>query len=103
VDLQPRSLGVDASAGSACRGTGRATSVVLDDMQNASGEYIARRLRCEGAMVTSGAAGALTLATAACIAAADGTKPDQIPERVVAMKCEVIVQKAHRYEFEHAM
>jgi L-seryl-tRNA(Ser) seleniumtransferase len=77
--------------------------VVLNDLQNASGKYIARRLRCEGAMVTSGAAGALTLATAACIAAANGIKPEQIPEQVVAMKCEVIVQKAHRYEFEHAM
>jgi L-seryl-tRNA(Ser) seleniumtransferase len=77
--------------------------VVLNELQKASGEYIARRLRCEGAVVTSGAAGALTLATAACIAAANGTKPDRIPEQVVAMKGEVIVQKAHRYEFEHAM
>ena len=77
--------------------------VVLDELQKASGDYIAKRLRCEGALVTSGAAGAMTLATAACIAAAHGTRPDQIPEEVVAMKSEVIVQKAHRYEFEHAM
>jgi L-seryl-tRNA(Ser) seleniumtransferase len=77
--------------------------VVLDDLQKASGEYIARRLRCEGAVVTSGAAGALTLATAACIAAANGCKPDQIPQEVVTMKNEVIVQKAHRYEYDHAM
>src|ERR1700688_1777717 len=35
--------------------------VVLDDLQKASGEYIARCLRCEGAVVTSGASGALTL------------------------------------------
>jgi L-seryl-tRNA(Ser) seleniumtransferase len=77
--------------------------VVLDDLQKASGEYIARRLRCEGAVVTSGAAGALTLATAACIAAANGCKPDQIPQDVVTMKNEVIVQKAHRYEYDHAM
>jgi L-seryl-tRNA(Ser) seleniumtransferase len=77
--------------------------VVLNDLLKASGEYIARRVHCEGAMVTSGAAGAITLATAACIAAAKGTRPDEIPEQVVAMKGEVIVQKAHRYEFEHAI
>jgi L-seryl-tRNA(Ser) seleniumtransferase len=77
--------------------------VVLNDLQKASGEYIARRLRCEGAMVTSGAAGALTLATAACVSAAKGIKPDQIPGEVLATSSEVIVQKAHRYEFEHAI
>ncbi len=54
-------------------------------------------------MVTSGASAALTLATAACIASANGTKPDQIPENVDHMKHEVIVQKAHRYEYDHAM
>ena len=77
--------------------------VALNDLLKASGEYIARRVHCEGAMVTSGAAGALTLATAACIAAAKGARPNEIPEQVVAMKSEVIVQKAHRYEFEHAI
>ena len=77
--------------------------VVLDDLQKASGEYIARRLRCEGAVVTSGASGALTLATAACIAAANGCRPEQIPQEVAGMKNEVIVQKAHRYEYDHAM
>ena len=77
--------------------------VVLKDLQRASGEYIARRLRCEGAVVTSGASAALTLATAACIASANGAKPSQIPEEVGAMKNEVIVQKAHRYEYDHAM
>ena len=77
--------------------------VVLDDLMKASGEYIARRLRCEGALVTSGASGALTLATAACICSANGIQPNQIPEDVGGMKNEVIVQKAHRYEYDHAM
>jgi L-seryl-tRNA(Ser) seleniumtransferase len=77
--------------------------VVLADLQKASGEYIAKRLRCEGAVVTSGASGALTLATAACIAFANASKPEQIPEGVATMKNEVIVQKAHRYEYDHAM
>ena len=77
--------------------------VVLKDLQRASGEYIAKKLRCEGALVSSGASAALTLATAACIASANGTAPDQIPEAIGSMKNEVIVQKAHRYEYDHAM
>ena len=77
--------------------------VVLKDLQRASGEYIAKRLRCEGALVTSGASAALTLATAACIASANSATPEQIPEDVTSMKNEVIVQKAHRYEYDHAM
>src|SRR6201985_3764482 len=70
--------------------------VRLKDLQQASGEYIAKKLRCEGAVVTSGASAALTLATAACIASANGSKPDQIPESVARMKDEGIVQKADR-------
>lgn len=77
--------------------------VVLKDLQRASGEYLAKKLRCEGALVSSGASAALTLATAACIAAANDAKPEQIPQEVGGMKNEVIVQKAHRYEYDHAM
>lgn len=77
--------------------------VVLKDLQRASGEYIAKRLRCEGAVVTSGASAALTLATAACVASANNLRANQIPEDVGGLKNEVIVQKAHRYEYDHAM
>jgi L-seryl-tRNA(Ser) seleniumtransferase len=77
--------------------------VVLKDLQRASGEYIAKHLRCEGAVVTSGASAALTLATAACVASANGVRPDQIPQDIGELKNEVIVQKAHRYEYDHAM
>ena len=77
--------------------------VVLADLQKKSGEYLARRLRCEGAVVTSGASGALTLATAACVVSANNCKPDQLPQDAAGMKNEIIVQKAHRYEYDHAM
>src|SRR5215469_13363901 len=77
--------------------------VVLKDLQKASGEYIAKRLRCEGAVVTSGASAALTLGTAACVASANNLRANQIPEDVSGLKNEVIVQKAHRYEYDHAM
>src|SRR5580693_4051013 len=48
--------------------------VRLKDLQLAAGEYLAKKLRCEAAVVTSGASAALTLATAACISSANGTK-----------------------------
>ena len=83
--------------------------VVLKELHTAAGEYLAKRLHCEGALVTSGASAALTLATAACIMDANHARPDQIPQQVWSgdgtpgMKNEVIVQKAHRYEYDHAM
>jgi L-seryl-tRNA(Ser) seleniumtransferase len=77
--------------------------VRLKDLQLASGEYIARRLRCEGAVVTSGASAALTLATAACIAAKGNLSCADIPEQARVRNYEVIVQKKHRYEYDHAM
>lgn len=77
--------------------------VVLKDLQRASGEYLAKKLHCEAALVSSGASAALTLATAACIASANHAEPEQIPGRGDDFKNEVIVQKAHRYEYDHAM
>src|SRR5215471_8543143 len=77
--------------------------VQLHDLQVKSGEYLAKKLRCEGALVTSGAAGAITLATAACMANANGNKPGAIPQNAGSMKNEIIVQKAHRYGYDHAM
>lgn len=77
--------------------------VRLKDLQRASGEYLARKLHCEGALISSGASAALTLATAACIQKANGFAPDAIPAGVPGHKNEVIVQKAHRYEYDHAM
>ena len=77
--------------------------VRLKDLQTSAGEYLARKLRCEGALVSSGASAALTLATAACIAKANGLRPEAIPGGVAGHKNEVVVQKAHRYEYDHAM
>src|SRR3569833_2511110 len=41
--------------------------VRLAELQQKAGEYIARRLKCEAALVSAGAASALTLGTAACM------------------------------------
>jgi L-seryl-tRNA(Ser) seleniumtransferase len=77
--------------------------VRLKDLQQASGEYLARKLRCQAALVSSGASAALTLATAACVQKANGFQPEMIPAGVTGPKNEIIVQKAHRYEYDHAM
>ena len=77
--------------------------VRLHDLQTRSGEYIAQRLQCEGAVVTSGAAGAITLATAACLQNANDLDPMAMPQAIDGMKNQVIVQRAHRYGYDHAM
>lgn len=77
--------------------------VSLIDLQTKAGEYLARRLRCEAAMVTAGAASALTLGTAACMTVANKSAPHDIPTDVAGLKNEVIVQKAHRYGYDHAL
>ena len=78
--------------------------VFLGDLQKAAGEYLARKLRCEGAMVTAGAASAVTLATAACMTVGNGSSASHaMPTEIIGLKNEVIVQKAHRYDYDHAM
>ncbi|MGC1906872.1 MAG: hypothetical protein WA715_23835 [Candidatus Acidiferrum sp.] len=78
--------------------------VFLEELQQAAGKYIAQKLRCESAMVTAGAASAVTLGTAACMSVANGpTASHSIPTEMSGLKNEVIVQKAHRYDYDHAM
>jgi L-seryl-tRNA(Ser) seleniumtransferase len=77
--------------------------VRLAELQTAAGQYLARQLRCEAAMVTSGAASALTLGTAACMSVANRAAAHNIPTNLDGLKTEVVVQKAHRYDYDHAM
>src|SRR3954453_8603576 len=56
--------------------------VRLGDLQKAAGEYLAKKLKCEAAMVTAGAASALTLGTAACITLANKCNIRAIPTEV---------------------
>lgn len=77
--------------------------VHLMELHKAAGEYLARRLRSEGALVTSGAAAAITLATAACITRGNKSAVLDIPTEMQGLKNEVIVQKAHHYDYDHAI
>src|SRR5260370_24091850 len=56
--------------------------VRLAELQTAAGEYLARQLRSEAAMVTAGAASALTLGTAACMSLPNPTAVHNIPTDV---------------------
>ena len=78
--------------------------VRLHDLQQRAGEYVARRLRCEGAVVTCGASSAMTLATAACMQAANpALQITDMPQNLGGAKKQVIVQRAHRYGYDHAI
>jgi L-seryl-tRNA(Ser) seleniumtransferase len=77
--------------------------VRLHDLQQKAGEYIARRLKCEGAIVTSGASGAISLATAACMQLANNINVLDMPQAIAGLKNQVIVQRAHRYGYDRAM
>ena len=77
--------------------------VRLHDLQQKAGEYVARRLKCEGAVITSGASGAISLATAACLQYANNINVTDMPQAIEGKKNQVIVQKAHRYEYDRAM
>jgi L-seryl-tRNA(Ser) seleniumtransferase len=74
----------------------------LGEVQDAVGKRIAELLGAEAAMVTSGAAGALTIGTAACLTGDDQKKISQLPD-LTGMKSEVLIQKAHRYGYDHAV
>src|SRR5882762_9781758 len=77
--------------------------VHLMELHEAAGNYLAGKLRCGGALVTSGAAAALTLGTAACMTLGNKDAIVNIPTDLAGLKNEVIVQKSHRYEYDHAM
>ncbi|MBL8206479.1 MAG: aminotransferase class V-fold PLP-dependent enzyme [Blastocatellia bacterium] len=78
--------------------------VPLGDLHDAVGKHIAELVGSEGAMVTSGAAAALTLGTAACITGKNSDWIRRIPDLAgTGMKSEVIIQKSHRYGYDHAV
>jgi D-glucosaminate-6-phosphate ammonia-lyase len=76
--------------------------VMLDELHDKVGERLAGLLRCDAAMVTSGAASALTLGTAAVLAGPDRRKIVDLPN-LASMKSEVIIQKSHRFGYDHAV
>jgi len=76
--------------------------VMLEDLGEKVGERIAKLVKAEAAMVTSGAASALTLGTAGVLTGMDNQKMVDLPN-LANMKSEVIIQKSHRFGYDHAV
>jgi D-glucosaminate-6-phosphate ammonia-lyase len=76
--------------------------VMLDELHDKVGDRIAGLVKSEAAMVTCGAASALTLGTAAILTGGDERKIVDLPN-LAGMKSEVIIQKSHRFGYDHAV
>ena len=74
----------------------------LYEIEDKVGAKIAEMLHVEAAMVTAGAACALTLGTAAAITGKKQELIDVLPE-VPGARREVIMQKTHRYRWDQAI
>ena len=76
--------------------------VNLDQLMEAAGKRIATLLDVPWAMVSSGAAGALSHAAAACVAGTDPERMQQLPD-LSGLKDEVIIPKSSRNAYDHAV
>lgn len=76
--------------------------VNLNELHAAVGRKIAALLGCEAALVTAGAASALSLATAACIAGKDPEKIRRLPD-TAGLPSEVLIPRGHRNGYDHAI
>jgi L-seryl-tRNA(Ser) seleniumtransferase len=79
-----------------------AASVRLEELQAAVNRRIAAMVGAEAALVTCGAAAALTLATAACLTGTDPERIRRLPEQD-GPPPEVIIQRSHRFTYDHAV
>lgn len=76
--------------------------VDLNEIQDKAGQRLAELCHSEAAMVTAGAASALTLGTAATITGTDEEKIKKLPN-LPGPRPEVIIQKSHRFHYDHAV
>ncbi len=76
--------------------------IPLPELERKVGARIAELLQAPAAMVTCGAASAITVGTAACLSQGDPAKLRQLPNRD-GIRFEVIQQKSHRSGYEHQM
>jgi L-seryl-tRNA(Ser) seleniumtransferase len=75
--------------------------VELAELSRKAGEYLAKILHVEAALVTSGAAAALTEAAAACMVGSDPYWRATLPNP--PLKNEIIIQCSHRNPFDRAL
>src|SRR5262245_32175531 len=73
--------------------------VNIDELNEAAGTAIARRLGAEAAFVTGGAAAGLVLQAAACMTGDDPAKIARLPD-TRGMRHEFVIQRAHRFSYD---
>jgi L-seryl-tRNA(Ser) seleniumtransferase len=76
--------------------------VPLNELHDRVGERIATLVKAEAAMVPAGAASAMTLGLAGVLTGLDAKKIVDLPN-LAGMKTDVIMQKAHRFGYDHAI
>jgi L-seryl-tRNA(Ser) seleniumtransferase len=75
--------------------------VDLDELNRAAGRRIAGIMKADAAMVTSCAAGSMTLGAAACLTGLDRNKVDALPHPTWPRRV-CLMQKAHRFLYDRA-
>lgn len=73
--------------------------VNMPDLLDSSGHALASMVGAEAARATTGAAAAITLGIAACVAGDDGDNWERLPD-TSGMKNEVVIQRGHRYKYD---
>ena len=76
--------------------------VPLWDLANNAGDAVAELLGVEAAWITSGAASAITLSAAACIAGDDESRLARLPD-TTGMASQILIQKRQRYSYDRAL
>jgi L-seryl-tRNA(Ser) seleniumtransferase len=79
-----------------------AAFVDMEELNARAGAHIARLVGVEGAHVTSGSAGGLLLAAAACIAGADPDRIGRLPD-TAGIPNEVVIQRCDRIQYDQAL
>lgn len=92
--MPPEVLAAMAEAAESC--------VDVAELQAAASRVIARHTGAEAGIVTSGAAAALTLGTAACLTGFDAARMDRLPD-TSGMPNEVVMCRTHRGGYDHAI
>jgi L-seryl-tRNA(Ser) seleniumtransferase len=76
--------------------------VDIAELQAAASAVIAAHTGAEAGLVTTGAAAALTLATAACLTGLDAARMDRLPD-TDGMPNQVLMCRTHRTGYDHAI
>jgi uncharacterized pyridoxal phosphate-dependent enzyme len=76
--------------------------VDMQELNARAGAHIARLVGVEGAHVTSGSAGGLLLAAAACIAGSDPDRISRLPD-ATGMRSEIVIQRCDRIHYDQAL